>query len=84
VLINGRRVADGVIGTNAEYFDVSSIPAAAVERIEVVPEGSSAVYGSDAIGGVINIILKKDFQGLALDAKYGSSNGTHDWDGDLT
>ncbi len=61
VLIDGKRVAkDPQVGDSA---DVASIPMAAVERIEILTDGASAVYGSDAIGGVINFILRKDFEG---------------------
>lgn len=60
-LINGRRVAGA--GGQAEFTDISMIPLAAVERIEVLTDGASAIYGSDAVGGVINIILRKTFKG---------------------
>jgi len=75
VLINGRRVeASGASANNGEnFFDLNSLPVGLVERIEIVPEGSSAIYGSDAIAGVVNIILKKNFTGLEVDAKYGSA-----------
>ncbi|RSU82157.1 TonB-dependent receptor [Sphingomonas koreensis] len=60
-LINGRRVAGA--GGQAEFTDISMIPLAAVERIEVLTDGASAIYGSDAVGGVINVILRKTFKG---------------------
>ena len=60
-LINGRRVAGA--GGQAEFTDISMIPLAAVERIEVLADGASAIYGSDAVGGVINVILRKSFKG---------------------
>jgi iron complex outermembrane recepter protein len=61
VLVDGRRVAkDPQVG---DAVDVASIPMAAVERVEILTDGASAVYGSDAIGGVINFILRKDFEG---------------------
>jgi len=59
-LINGHRVAASSFGSGV---DLSMIPLGAVERIDVLTDGSSAVYGSDAVGGVINIILRKDFDG---------------------
>ena len=59
-LINGHRVAAAAYGSGV---DLSMIPLSAVERIEVLTDGSSAVYGSDAVGGVVNIILRKDFNG---------------------
>lgn len=62
VLVDGRRVAKAPnVGDAA---DMNSIPMAAVERIEILTDGASAVYGSEAIGGVINIILRKDFDGV--------------------
>jgi iron complex outermembrane recepter protein len=64
VLVDGRRIAKSPIVGDA--VDMNSIPMAAVERIEVLTDGASAVYGSDAIGGVINVILRKDFEGVAL------------------
>jgi len=64
VLLDGRRIAKSpIVG---DSVDMNSIPMAAVERIEILTDGASAVYGSDAIGGVINIILRKDFQGVAM------------------
>lgn len=66
VLVDGRRVAKAPnVGDAA---DMNSIPMAAVERIEILTDGASAVYGSEAIGGVINIILRKDFDGVYYSA----------------
>jgi outer membrane receptor protein involved in Fe transport len=62
VLVNGQRIANG---------DPNSIPATMVERVEVLTDGASAVYGSDAIAGVINIILRKEYQGAQLSMNYG-------------
>jgi len=76
VLLNGRRLQNG--GASAgygSYFDLNNIPAAAIERIEVAPEGSSAIYGSDALAGVVNIILKKDFDGFQGNVRYGAASG---------
>ena len=64
VLLNGRRVA--AHGLQGSAVDVNQIPFAAVERVEVLKEGASAIYGTDAIGGVINFILRKDYQGLGV------------------
>lgn len=61
VLINGRRLA--VAGYDANFVDISGIPASAIDRIEVLPDGASAVYGADAIAGVVNVILRRDFDG---------------------
>ncbi len=64
VLLNGRRVA--AHGLSGSAVDVNQIPFAAIERIEVLKDGASAIYGTDAIGGVINFITKTDFTGLSL------------------
>lgn len=64
VLLNGRRVA--AHGLTGAAVDVNQIPFAAIERIEVLKDGASAIYGTDAIGGVINFITKNNFQGVAL------------------
>ena len=66
VLLNGRRVA--AHGLTGSAVDVNQIPMAALERVEVLKDGASAIYGTDAIGGVINFITKTNFQGLALNA----------------
>ena len=77
VLINGRRV-QAVGSSSGNFFNLNLIPMAAVERVEIVPVGSSAVYGGDALAGVVNIILKKSLDGIALDARIGSGKGTGD------
>ncbi len=64
ILLNGRRVA--AHGLNGGAVDINQIPMAAIERVEILKDGASAIYGTDAIGGVINFILKKNFQGLNL------------------
>ncbi len=64
VLLNGRRVA--AHGLNGGVVDINQIPFSAVERVEVLKDGASAIYGTDAIGGVINFILKKDYQGVTV------------------
>lgn len=66
VLVDGRRVAKAP--NVGDSVDMNSIPMAAVERIEILTDGASAIYGSDAIGGVVNVILRKDFEGLYLSA----------------
>lgn len=63
VLLNGRRVA--AHGLTGSAVDVNQIPIAAIERVEVLKDGASAIYGTDAIGGVINFITKTDFEGIA-------------------
>ncbi|MFO1339515.1 MAG: TonB-dependent receptor [Burkholderiaceae bacterium] len=66
VLVDGRRVAKAP--NVGDSVDMNSIPMAAVERIEILTDGASAIYGSDAIGGVVNVILRKDYEGLHLSA----------------
>lgn len=67
-LINGRRAADYPLPYNGQsnFVNLSSVPAAAVERIELLAGGASAIYGSDAVAGVVNIVLKKNFEGQYL------------------
>lgn len=66
VLLNGRRIA--AHGLNGGVVDLSSIPMAALEKIEILKDGASAIYGTDAIGGVINFILKKSYTGFEAQA----------------
>jgi iron complex outermembrane receptor protein len=72
-LVDGHRVP--VSGTLGQAFDPSAIPTLALERVEIVADGSSGIYGSDAIAGVVNLILKKDFDGLEARASYGAADG---------
>ena len=75
VLINGRRFANHAIAQGTDTFvDINSIPKAAIERIEVLKEGASAIYGSDAIAGVVNFILKRNYQGGSAGASAGKSS----------
>jgi len=69
VLINGRRVPYG--STHVSAVDFNMVPTANVERVEVITGGAAAVYGADAVAGVINIITKQDFEGLEVGASYG-------------
>lgn len=72
VLINGRRIS--TTGTaNGLFVDVSTIPVSAIERVEVLSDGASAIYGSDAVGGVVNFILREDFNGAESSARYGAA-----------
>jgi iron complex outermembrane receptor protein len=64
VLLNGRRL--GNYAFDGESVDLNSIPLSAIERVEVLKDGASAIYGTDAIAGVINFILRKDFQGVEI------------------
>lgn len=68
VLLNGRRMANFASPGDDTGVDLNNIPAAALERVEVLLDGASALYGTDAIGGVINFITRKDFQGLEVNA----------------
>jgi iron complex outermembrane recepter protein len=80
VLVDGERVAvDAVAGLNGskDFVDVSQIPAAALERVDVLTDGASSLYGSDAIGGVVNFILKHDYHGLTFGGHYGSASGDY-------
>jgi iron complex outermembrane receptor protein len=80
VLLNGRRVAPYGLADDGQkvFADLNIIPAEAVERIEILKDGASAIYGSDAIAGVVNVILRKDFEGTTIKGNYGK---TGDWDG---
>lgn len=79
VLVNGRRAVPGALGGRSNgFFDLNSIPLAAVERIEVLANSGSAVYGADAVGGVINIVLKSDIAKPVLDLYYGDADGGAD------
>ena len=68
VLLNGRRMANFASPGDDVGVDLNNIPAAAIERIEILLDGASATYGSDAIGGVMNFITRRDYQGLEADA----------------
>lgn len=70
VLVNGHRLAPG--NTDGSFVDISMIPLSAIDRIEIVTDGASAIYGSDAVGGVVNIILRSKFDGAESRAQYGS------------
>lgn len=70
VLLDGRRATPG----NASMVvDINTIPAAAIERVEIITGGASSTYGADAVGGVVNFILKKNFQGMEISGQYGAS-----------
>ena len=73
VLINGRRMANHAFARNLQdtFVDINSIPKGAIERIEVLKDGASAIYGSDAIAGVVNFIMRKDYQGGVIGASGG-------------
>jgi iron complex outermembrane receptor protein len=75
LLINGRRLAPA--GVIKSLYDPNVIPAAAVERLEVVVDGASAIYGSDAVAGVVNIITRKNWSGAETLLRYGVADGTN-------
>jgi iron complex outermembrane receptor protein len=75
VLIDGHRVAPNALSDDGQraFVDVSQIPLEAIDRIEVLKDGASSIYGSDAVAGVINVILKKNYTGGEVSAEYGVS-----------
>ncbi len=79
VLIDGRRMGYGSPLDDAA--DLNQIPGQLVDRVEVLTGGASAVYGSDAVAGVVNFIMKKDFEGIKIDAQYGFYAHHNDYDG---
>lgn len=70
VLVNGRRIAPSGTGS---FVDVSLIPVSAIDRVEILTDGASALYGSDAVGGVVNFILREDFEGVEPMLQLGTS-----------
>ncbi len=76
VLVNGRRVAISSFAESVttNFVDINSLPVAAIERVEILKDGASAVYGSDAVAGVVNIVLRKDFEGFEFAAGYGDTS----------
>ncbi len=81
VLLDGRRLPDS--GASARggraFVDVNQIPLAAIQSMEVLTDGASAIYGSDAVGGVVNVKLKHDFQGLEIGGRYARSTREGDY-----
>ncbi|MCX2833465.1 TonB-dependent receptor [Microbulbifer thermotolerans] len=77
VLVNGRRVAISAFAESitTNFVDINSIPLAAVERVEVLKDGASAIYGSDAVAGVVNLVLRDDFEGMEVSVDYGGADG---------
>src|SRR5215216_1955493 len=79
VLVDGRRMPYGGVTNSAA--DLNQIPTSMVERVEVLTGGASAVYGSDAVAGVVNFIMKKDFEGVQFDGQYGLYQHNNDYGG---
>ena len=78
-LINGRRASVASFARGqASFIDVNSIPTSAVERVEILLSGASASYGADAVAGVVNYVLRDDFEGLEVTASYGDSTASSD------
>jgi outer membrane receptor protein involved in Fe transport len=87
LLINGRRAPrNGQSAASTDGYDLSGIPLASVERVEVLLDGASAIYGADAIGGVINVILKRGYRGTDVRLGYANAFGTdvHTFSSSLT
>jgi iron complex outermembrane recepter protein len=78
-LINGRRASIAAFAQGQENFiDVNAIPLAAIERVDVLPSGASAIYGADAVAGVVNYVLRDDFNGFEVQGSYGNSTADTD------
>ncbi len=73
ILVNGRRISSS--GATARFTDISGIPVSAIDRVEVLTDGASAIYGADAIGGVVNFVLRDDYEGAETRLRYGSDSG---------
>lgn len=82
ILVDGHRIATA--GVNQASVDPDLIPIGAIERVEVVTEGGSATYGADAVAGTINFITRKRFDGLKVDAHYGTAKSYSQWDASVT
>jgi len=84
VLVNGKRHVSGVAGEQA--VDINSIPSALIERVEVLTGGASSIYGADAVTGVVNFVLRDDFEGIEANLQTGISSEGDAWriNGDLT
>jgi len=82
VLVDGHRITPE--GVQQSAVDPSVVPPGTIDRVEVILDGNSAIYGSDAVGGVINFITKKDINGTRVDGHYGFANGYTTYDADIT
>jgi iron complex outermembrane recepter protein len=78
VLVNGRRAAISSFAESitTNFVDINNIPVSAIERVEVLKDGASAIYGSDAVAGVVNLVLRKDFEGMEVSVGYGNTTDT--------
>jgi outer membrane receptor protein involved in Fe transport len=78
-LVNGRRIAVSSFASGSENFvDINAIPMAAIDRVEILTTGASAIYGADAVAGVVNFVLRDDFEGVRLSASLGDSEAETD------
>jgi outer membrane receptor protein involved in Fe transport len=75
-LVNGRRMP---LGYDGSAVNIAALPLSALDRVEVLTDGASAFYGSDAVGGVVNFVFRKDFDGAESRAAYGHADGTDDY-----
>lgn len=82
VMMDGHRMVG--VGTASTSPDPDVIPPGILERIEIVPDGGSAIYGSDAVAGVLNFITIKRFDGVKVNASYGFADSYYQWDGNVT
>lgn len=76
VLLNGRRLAPGF---RSAAVDITSLPLTAIQQVEILTDGASAIYGSDAVGGVVNFILREDFEGAETRLRGGFADGTDEF-----
>ncbi len=84
VLLNGRRVQAAGQSNDLPFFNLELVPLDAIERVDVLPLGSSAIYGGDALGGVVNVVLKSSGDGISGDLRYGFADGADDLNASLT
>lgn len=82
ILVDGRRFVQ--VGTNTSSTEANQLPLSALSRIEVIADGASAVYGSDAVAGVINYIVRKDFDGVEMSLRGNNNSGNLEAGGDIT
>jgi len=77
VLLNGQRITNYGFAQNLEetFVDLNIIPVNAIDHIDILKDGASSIYGSDAVAGVVNIVLKSNYQGKEADAQYGAAQG---------
>ena len=81
ILVNGRRIAQYGLSDGAQenFTNLDAIAAEAIDRIEILKDGASAIYGSDAVAGVVNIILRRDYVGAKVKASYSAADGFKDY-----